>query len=375
MAYQVTPIAKSELGQFRAMDFYGDSQEFNEISYQDSVSHYEESAQIQYLLGQLSDARIAAQGDPQSLQELDEAYREITALKFHSMSPRQIAAIAAHIRAATDEIKSHAVANSSNHSKALSAAQKYGVLSSFAAADYMKSAFVTAGKITDLSGFARQFGFMDQLPIMEKLNRLFEHDIAIVNNPNIQALTATLAKIDNEVFKAQLKAKNAADMIANNASGLLRNFSDASKLAQTKMLSQLEDIEQSELLTSDDKEAIAQMTKILRETGTDRLKNLIQAAREGKTFNDIGVLKQYLVIDVEKNEAKIVTMIETPLRNLPSQNPDGALSNVLKESRAAAAAAREAGVSGGQSVAANDNTPIMGIVVTKTVSGRAAGRV
>lgn len=375
MQLTATTIPKSNLGQFRPIETYADSPQTAEISYQDSVSQYEVDAQIQYLLGQLSDARIAAQGDPQSIQELDDAYRELAALKAHAVSSRQLAAIAHHIRASTDEIKAHSIIHGNNHKKSMSVAQKTAILSSYAATNYMQSVFVAGGKIIDLANFARQFGFADQLPIMEKLQRLFQSDAGIADNPEIQAFTATLAKIDNSVFEAQMKAKDAADILANNASGLLRNFSEASQLAQNKMLKQFEDFNRSNRLSVDDKEAIGLITKTLRDIGASGLRGLMQAAKDGKTFNDIGVLKQYLVFDMERNQTKLVTLLETPLSILPSQKPDGALSNILKESRTAAAAARAAGISGGQAVPANDNFPVMGIVVAKTASGRAMGPV
>lgn len=376
MQLTATSIAKSELGQFRAPDMYGDLPKTMEISYQDDVSHYEIHAQIQYLLGQLNDARIAAQGDPQSIQELDDAYNELSALKAHAVSSRQLAAITYHIRASTDEIKAHSIIHGNNYKKSLSATERTAILSGYATTNYMQSTSVVAGKIIDLSAFARQFGFVDQLPIMQKLQRLFESDAGVAGNPEIQALTATLAKIDNSVFAAQMKAKDAADMLANITSGLLRNFSDASTSVQTKMLKQFEDFNRSNMLSVDDKEAIGLIAKTLRDIGAGGLRSLMQAAREGKTFNDIGVLKQYLVIDIEKNETKLVTLLETPLSILPSQNPDGVLNHILKESRAVAAAARAAGISGSQTVPpANDNYPVMGIVVAKTASGRAMGPV
>lgn len=332
-------VSLSELGRIRPSEIH------NEIGAERNLNYSlqnEINAQIQFLLGQLQDAKIAAQGDITFLSELDESYRELESIKPRNFSFARLSAIAQHIHHTKNEIALHNADKAAKAEKLLSGASKHAILSHYATTNFLQSAYVTQGKITNLFGFAKQFGFLDQLPLMERLNNMFAEDEVLVNNPDIHALSAMLAKIDAPVEAAQLKARHVVDAAANTITGVLRNFADMSTQIQNKMLLQLEKFQGASSLSTEDKEAMMTLARVLRESGVQHLSNVLQAAKEGRTFNNMASIKQYLVIDKEKMEAKLVTVWEISTSDVPCRIPDDTLNPILKEALAAGAQAKRA---------------------------------
>lgn len=156
--------------------------------------------------------------------------------------------------------------------------------------DYYDNPFVRDGRVEDIDGFAKRYGFEEK--VLNHHASVTASDPGIHRNPDLMAFAGTFAKVDPEYRAATLKARTVPDQAANDMTGLIRNMPYMDLKDRQAFLEKLDQYQKSTTLTLGQRDTMKSFRHMVEHGFLDA--DAIADIRAGNTFNDFDRMKGHV---------------------------------------------------------------------------------
>lgn len=220
--------------------------------------------------------------------ELETTLSRVLSLRPDQLTAQILNSVSTDISAAL--VDTAVAASAMTGAKIANARERKAYFKAASQIDYYDNPFVRDGRVDDIDGFAKHYGFEEK--ILNYHASITANDPGIHRNPDLMAFTGTFAKIDPEYREATLNARTVPDLAANDMTGLIRNQPYMDTKDRQAYLDKLDHYQKSATLTPEQRDTMKSFRHMVEHGYLDA--EAIADIRAGNTFNDFDRMKGHV---------------------------------------------------------------------------------